>query len=155
MRQTLAIGLCLALATVGLAVAGEGKKCSEDTQKCLNYLAQHVKDRGWAGVNLERGDDGKLVVTEVWDGTPAAAAGVKTGDVLLAINGIRYTEENYPEIQKLEPQMKPGATFNYTITSAGKERELTVTLAAMPADVAAAMVGRHMMEHAEYDIAQN
>ena len=124
-----------------------------DTQACLNAMAAKFKGRGWAGVSLDW-SEGMLAIKEVHKGTPAEKAGVKPGDVLVAINGIEYAEENYAKIGEFESQMKPGKTFTYTISHKGKKRDVTVTLAEMPMEVVAAMVGAHLVtDHAVVEIA--
>ena len=45
--------------------------------------------------------------------------------------------------------MTPGKVFDYTVIRAGKEAKVKVTLAALPSDVMAQMIGMHMMEHAQ------
>jgi len=41
------------------------------------------------GIVLDQTDDGRLVVAQVWPGSPAAAAGICPGDVLLLIDGMQ------------------------------------------------------------------
>jgi len=140
------------------AVAGEGhdhaekaSKCGADAQACLNYFAENYKGRGWAGVSLEQSDAG-LTVAEVHPGTPAAQAGVKAGDVLLAVNGYEAGDES--AWAKLKGKMVPGAEFTYTVSRKGKEKDVSFELAEMPMDVVARMVGMHMLnDHAAVEVA--
>ena len=157
----------LMMAVAGLvfalpAIAGEGhdhakkaayeKKCSADSQACLNHFAQSYKGRGWAGVSLEKADD-ELVISEVHPGTPAAQAGIKAGDVLLAINGMAAGDEG--SWAGLKDKMVPGNEFTYTVNRNGKKKDVSFTLAEMPMDVVARMVGMHMLnDHAAVEIAQ-
>ena len=53
-------------------------------ERYLNFGAPDVADRG--GLWLERGNDGFSVV-DVVAGGPAAAAGLKAGDVIVEVNG--------------------------------------------------------------------
>jgi hypothetical protein len=41
------------------------------------------------GIVLDQTEDGRLVVAHVWPGSPAAAAGICLGDVLLLIDGMQ------------------------------------------------------------------
>ena len=164
MKKALLFAIVFGLAFAVLpAIAGEGhakaesaeyeKKCGADAQACLNWFAHKYEGRGWAGVSLEMSDDG-LRVSEVHHGTPAAKAGVKVGDVLLAINGIEYAEENKEKMAKLEGQMLAGNEFTYTIARNGKNKEISFALAEMPMDVVARMVGMHMLnDHAAVEVA--
>ncbi len=146
-KIALIAGLVVLTATALPALAGE---CSHETQTCLNYLAQNMGKRGWAGVDL---NEETMEVTDVFPDTPAARAGVKTGDVLVAINGVRLNDGNEEALHELWGQMKPGKTFDYTVTRRGKEKEIRLTLAAMPEEAIARIVGEHMLDHAEIEVA--
>ena len=160
MKKVFLIAIVVSLAFVVLpAIAGDAesaeyeKKCGADAQACLNWFAEHYTNRGWAGVSLEMTDDG-LSVSEVHYGTPASKAGVKTGDVLVAINGIEYNDENKEKMSGLEKLMVPGQEFTYTISRNGKNRDISFALDEMPMDVVARMVGLHMLsDHAAVEIA--
>ena len=164
MKKTFVIGMIVSLALVVLpAIAGEDhehaesaeyeKKCGADAQACLDWFAHAYKGRGWAGVSLEMSDDG-LRVSEVHYGTPAAKAGVKVGDVLVAINGVEYAEENKEKMAAFEKEMVPGNEFTYTIARSGKNKEVSFALDEMPMDVVARMVGMHMLnDHAAVEVA--
>ena len=162
MKKTFLIAMLASLVLVVLpAIAGDEhaenadyeKKCGADAQACLSWMADYYKGRGWAGVSLEMSDDG-LYVSEVHKGTPAAKAGVKTGDVLVAINGIEYSDENKEKMGALQEKMVPGAEFTYTIARNGKNKEVSFALDEMPMDVVARQVGMHMLnDHAAVEIA--
>lgn len=164
MKKTFLIAMAVGLALAVLpAVAGEEhdhaegaqyeKKCGADAQACLNWFADHYKGRGWAGVSLEKSADG-LRVSEVHYGTPAAKAGVKVGDVLVAINGIEYSKENKEKMAGLEKLMVPGQEFTYTVSRNHKNRDISFELDEMPMDVVASMVGMHMLnDHAAVEVA--
>ncbi len=164
MKKSFLIAIIVSLAFVVLPALAGGdhehaesaeyeKKCGADAQACLNWFAEHYKNRGWAGVSLERSDEG-LRVSEVHYGTPAAKAGVKTGDVLVAINGVEYNEKNKEQMAGLEKLMVPGQEFTYTIARKGKNRDISFALDEMPMDVVARMVGMHMLsDHAAVEVA--
>ena len=108
---------------------------------------------GWAGVSLAMSEEG-LSVSEVHPGTPAAKAGVKVGDLLVAINGVEYKPENQEKMAKFEKMMVPGQEFTYTIARNGKNKDVQFALAEMPMDVVARMVGMHMLnDHAAVEVA--
>ncbi|MFO1304403.1 MAG: retropepsin-like aspartic protease [Burkholderiales bacterium] len=85
-------------------------------ERYLNFGAPDIADRG--GLWLERTEEGFAVI-DVVAGGPAAAAGLKAGDVIVEVNG-------YPSAQLLLPAVRelmrapPGARVNFK-TSAGKE----------------------------------
>lgn len=90
-------------------------------ERYLNFGAPDIADRG--GMWLERTDDGFKVI-DVVTGGPAAAAGLKAGDMIVEVNG-------YPSAQLLLPAVRevlrapPGARVKVK-TSAGSE--VTVVL---------------------------
>jgi S1-C subfamily serine protease len=132
----------LVAALVGPAIAGE---CSHEAQVCLDQLAR-MRDRGYAGVELDSEAPGVgWPVTKVYAETPAAAAGIRVGDVLIAIGGVRLGDEE--EMPKLATIMKPGERVAFTIAREGVERVVEVGLVRMPDDVFARVVGEHMLEH--------
>ena len=86
--------------------------------------------------------------------TPAEKSGVRPGDVLVAINGVEFSEENEPKLIALQEKMKPGAQFTYTVKRKGKRRNIEVVLVEMPFDVVAHQVGMHLMtDHVDIKIA--
>jgi len=146
-NRTGIIALAIAVLIAVPAIAGEeGHKCGQEAQTCLDYMASNLKNRGWAGVEMGMNESGAYAVTRVYDDTPAEAAGVKVGDVLVAIRGIALSEENQAQLAKFEAEMLPGANFDYTLSRKGKSREISLTLTDMPQDVLTAMVGKHLID---------
>jgi S1-C subfamily serine protease len=96
-------------------------------------------------------DEGQRVVP----GSPAEAAGIQAGDVLYALNGVPITDDNEEALQKAKKDWKPGQKVTYTIKRNGLDRQVDLTLAPMPADVLAAWIGNHMLEHVSSEIAEN
>ena len=145
----LAVALALPLA------AGEGhKKCDGDPQACLNKLAAKFKDRGWVGVELDHNKDGSMTVLEVIDGSPAQAAGLKSGDVLLAINGVKFGDKSNEKLKAEQKAMKVGNTIKYTVKRHDKTKDVAIRLAPIPEEVMYAWVGQHMMNgHTTIEIA--
>ena len=157
------IALILALGIPGLdAMAGENvkvkvekKACDMDVQACLSKMVQSLKSRGWVGIEMDvDGETHAMIVKKVIPGSPAEAAGLMTGDVLTALNGVPFGSKE----EKMKPAVKdkwvPGATIEYTLTRAGKELKVPVTLAPLPPDVMAQWVGMHMMDHAQTEVAK-
>ena len=150
--QTVAVVL---LATVPVLFAGhDGKKCAYGTQDCLDHMAAKMKTGGWVGVELDKSDNASgYTVTKVVPGSPAEASGIQAGDQLFALNGIEINDKNEDALKKAKKDWKPGQTVNYTVLRNGQERQVTLTLASMPADVLAKFIGGHMIEHAATEVA--
>ncbi len=72
--------------------------------------------------------DGALV-TQVQDGSPASAAGLKTGDVITQINGKSVSDAS--ELQMVVGLMSPGDKANLTIIRNGQTEDKSLTLASL------------------------
>jgi predicted metalloprotease with PDZ domain len=125
----------------------ESYECGLPTQECLDMMAAYYRDAGWVGLEYDQVSSEELVVTRVVPESPAVAAGFQVGDRLLAMNGVRFAEENAEALKKMQKQKKPGVKFTFTVGREGKEIELSVVLGRMPDDVISTAIGQHMMEH--------
>ena len=140
----------------GPAAAGEGGTCTASTQDCLNHMARNLENRGWVGIEMDDGGGmDKMVVTRVIEGSPAERAGFRVGDVMVAVNGIAFSEDNQKELKNVKYSMKPGADFTYTVARQGTKVDLGVELGSIPENVRAEWIGNHMLDHAELKMASN
>lgn len=89
--------------------------------------AEPAKGGAWLGVELQNSDDG-VTVGSVAEGSPAAKAGLKTGDVItkLAGKGVGSTGDIISRVR----ESAPGDKLKLTIQRDGKEENLDVILAA-------------------------
>lgn len=159
MKKSLWILAALALLVSGVAVAGGADcpasqavaasqhKCEATTQECLDQMAAHFRERGWVGIELNMDEEtGTMTVSKVEPNSPAAAAGFKADDVLVALNGVRLNDENKEKVYAAKEKMTIGTTVTYTVDRGGKKKDLPVTLGQIPEAVLATWVGRHMLE---------
>jgi serine protease Do len=110
-----------------------------------NVIAQ-LKDaghvtRGWLGVQIQpvtsevadalglKQAAGALV-TEPQSDSPAAKAGVKSGDVIVSIDGTAIKDSR--ELAQKVGTMSPGASVRLNVIRDGSEQTINVTLAQMP-----------------------
>ena len=157
MRNLNRIGTAaLALALALPAWAGHsGEKCNYPTQECLDHMAEKLKSSGWVGVELDQDETtGVPTVTKVVPGSPAEAAGIQPGDILVALNGVKINKDNDEALKSARKEWKPGQSVTYTISRNGYDKKVDLTLAPMPADVMAAWIGKHMLEHAHAEVAK-
>lgn len=128
-------------------------RCSYELHACLDWMAEHYGKRGWAGMQLDTDGD-VYTVTEVYEGSPAEKVKVRPGDILVALNGVEFVEENEQKLVALQDEMKPGARFTYTLKRKGKRRNVEVVLVEMPFEVIARQVGMHLLtDHVDVKIA--
>ena len=152
MRRVAALALATTLLAPVAALAGPGHgdkdKCTASTQECLDQMLKQTANRGWIGIELEPLDSGAMKITRVVEKSPAEAAGLKAGDVLVALEGLTFGKASESDLDAARAKMTPGTTVTYTVARSGSEMKMPVKLAAMPEQVRAQMIGMHMMEHA-------
>lgn len=88
-----------------------------------------------------------MTVKTVTPGGPAEKAGLKAGDVIVAMNGVKFSDEEGMKKEKAKGDWKPGQQLTYTVRRDGAENPVVVTLGTMPEEVFATMVGLHMIEN--------
>ncbi|HEX8665394.1 MAG TPA: Do family serine endopeptidase [Beijerinckiaceae bacterium] len=126
--------------SVGLAFAVP----ASTVQTVVDQLKQDGKvSRGYLGVSIQpvtkdlaeglglTADKGALV-SGAQDGTPAAKAGLKSGDVIVAVNGEKVADAR--ELTRRIGAMKPGAKAEITYLRDGKERTAVIELAPQPGE---------------------
>ncbi len=94
-------------------------------------LARGEIERGWLGVSVNETNDG-LVISALDRNGPAARAGAKSGDMLLAINGERVESTN--GLIRAVAVVTPGNTVRMTLRRGGREAEVPVVIGRRPAD---------------------
>ncbi|MDZ7344713.1 MAG: DegQ family serine endoprotease [candidate division KSB1 bacterium] len=121
----------------------------------MESLLKHGKVvRGWLGVSIQdinetmakamnlKNTDGALV-GDVTPDSPAAKAGIKSGDVILELDGRRV--RNTAQLRNEIAGTAPGTTVALKIVRDGKEQTIEVRLAELPSEIAAAG-GRQELE---------
>ena len=94
--------------------------------------------RGWLGVQISDIDHAMkealglktrkgVLINDVFDGQPAKKAGIKTGDVVLTIDGIETKDAN--SLRNTVASITPGKKVPVEIIRNGKKTKLHVTLA--------------------------
>jgi S1-C subfamily serine protease len=126
--------LALLLALSSAALAG-GEKCAKDAAH--KEKAASMAAHGWLGIKTDKDAEGAWRVSSVAAGSPAAKAGFRAGDVLVAYNGIALTEDNMDAVKKAKADCAVGKTVAYTIRRDGAEKTLSATLAPVPESVLA------------------
>jgi serine protease Do len=109
--------------------------------------------RGWLGVYIEEltgdliealGQREGVLVNEVVTGSPAEAAGIEPGDVIVEFEGVKT--QSVPELQGAVAQRAPGTDSEIVVVRERQEKRLTVTLGTLPDEVASAGPGERPRE---------
>ena len=128
-----AFALVFALVTAAFAGGEKGANCATD--------AAHAKKakmaaKGWIGIETEKDEaTGAYRVSKVAAGSPAEQAGFRTGDVLVAFNGIPVKDKE--RMKAAKASIAVGSKVTYTVARAGAEQKLSATLAPVPEQVLA------------------
>ena len=130
---------------VGLGFAIPSAQAQKVVEK---ILAKGTIEHGFIGVTIQQVDDqiagaiglkdakGALVAT-VQDGSPAAKAGVKSGDVILSVNGAEVSDPK--AVSRAIADLAPGDKAELAVWRDGKSETMNLTVGKMPgADVASA-----------------
>ncbi|MDS4026623.1 MAG: DegQ family serine endoprotease [Candidatus Contendobacter sp.] len=123
------MGLSFAIpANVAMDVVTQLKADGRVTRGWMGVTLQEVTQDLARSFNLEQ-PRGALVADVSTDG-PAAKAGLKTGDIIVAYAGKPVNDS--ADLPPLVGSSKPGASRALTVIRDGKEREITVTLGQLP-----------------------
>jgi serine protease Do len=139
------IGVNTAIYSPSGGSVGIGFDIPADTAK--QVVAQLQKDghvtRGWLGVQIQPVTAGiadslglkkteGAMVDEPQSGSPAAKAGIKSGDVITAVNGKPVKDAR--DLARTVGTMTPDSTVSLDIIRQGEPKTVSVTLAQMPSD---------------------
>jgi serine protease Do len=118
----------------------------------MNQLVEHGKvTRGYLGVHIQDvtpalakqfglNQGGGVLIGDVSADTPAAKAGLKSGDVVTELNGEPVNAANQLQVQI--SQMAPGTSVKMKVWRDGKSQDMTVTLGELPEKAEAAEPGQ-------------
>ena len=97
------------------------------TQELKVYQNEAIGEMRGVGIEYSKTSRGQMLVEDVMDASPAAQAGVKTGDVIVAIDSIPMNASNYDEMaQKLKSDKLSSLTL--TVRRGGVEHSLTMPM---------------------------
>ena len=86
-------------------------------------------ERGWLGVSVADSDNG-VTIAGIERTSPAARAGLRQGDMILAVNGERI--EGALGLIRTVAAVSPGSSVNLTIRRQGREFDVPVTVGQRP-----------------------
>jgi len=137
------IGINTAIASPSGGNVGLGFAIPIDMAKSImdQLIAKGKVSRGYMGLTpqdidqdlakaLKLGSTSGVLVSEVAPGTPADRAGLKAGDVIIALNGAKI--EDSSQFRRLVAQSGPGAAVTVKVLRNAQELDLKVTLTERP-----------------------
>lgn len=107
-------------------------------EQVVNALMTNGKvSRGWLGVGIAQTHSptdlqaaGGVLISQVWEGTPAWQAGLQAGDVIVSIDGTSINNAN--TLTGIIAKHAPNTQLSVQISRDGKTQEITVTLGERP-----------------------
>src|SRR5262245_50227954 len=82
--------------------------------------------KGWFGVQIRQETDGNITITQVINDSPAEAAGLKAGDVILKVNGVKPAD--LKTAVEVIGALKPKQKVKVQVRRQGKDKEVTVVV---------------------------
>jgi len=143
---TTSAAAALALAMAVPAFAGgdhcRGGKTSATTADTKASCATKATTTAWAGAWLQRSTSGTMTVAGVAKGSPAARAGLKTGDVVLAVNGYDLSDNEDRALCASKAECNVGSAVTYTVQRGRSTMAVKFKLEKMPANATARFASR-------------
>ena len=110
-----------------------------------NLIGRGKVTRGYLGIvpqDISRGlaegfrlpDQNGVLVSDVETNTPAQKAGIKSGDVVLEINGQKVNDAN--SLRLMVSEIAPGTSITVKLLHDGRDNTVTLTLAELPQETA-------------------
>ena len=137
-KITTSAAAVLALAMAVPAFAGgahcSGAKSSAVTADAKASCASKNTNTAWAGAWLQRDEYGIVTVADVAKGSPAAKSGLKSGDVVLAVNGYDLSDSEARAMCASKAECNVGSTVTYTVQRGKSTKDLKLKLEKMPSN---------------------
>jgi Do/DeqQ family serine protease len=128
------IGIGFAIpANMARSVAEQLIKNGKVRRGYLGVTVQPITSDMAANLGLKNAEG--AIVSRVEPGSPAERAGVKQGDVIMAINGNPIGDSN--SLRNIIASSTPGAEVTLTVARDGQERQLRATLSELSSQAAA------------------
>lgn len=122
MHKTRLAALALAISFAGCAHAQQPPAQSGVTQMPTETVTfSQPPVTAWVGFSASARNGGRMVVTGVREGSPAAAAGFAPGDMILSVNG-RDALEHPTNFRTLTP----GQRYTVRVKRGSEERDLVL-----------------------------
>lgn len=124
-------------------IAAEGPKCNGTARECEQKIRHLVSGRRYFGATVQDRNPG-LVVNSVHPNSPAARAGLKPGDHLIALNGKSLREATGREFKQLIADARGTGRIWMLISRHGAITKIETRLEPYTKEQVAKMVALHL-----------
>ncbi len=139
------IGINTAIATDGYSRSNVGVGFAIPINMVKRVMADLIKEgivtRGWLGVQIQDINDqiakalnlneqNGAIISEVINGSPAEASGLKQQDVIIDVNKVKIT--NSSKLKNVISSGRPNEKVDLTVIRNGKQKKIMVTLGIRP-----------------------
>lgn len=145
MRQQ-ATAILLTSIVLALPASAAEPECDWEATACVKYMVDNLENKGWIGIELEYEKGNSPTVIRVIGGSPAEAAGLVAGDVLVSFDGVPYATATEDQLSEAKKAMVPGREVRITVRRDGEDMDLPVMLGKIPPAVLAQWIGSHLLE---------
>lgn len=112
------------LTSAGLVMTEKGEKDEDDKESDDKSKDPPVKNRSEFGWKTKT-ENGRLVVSEVYAGRPAYAAGISAADEIVALDQVKADDD---QIKRIERDVPSGTSINISFFRRGRLMELPLSL---------------------------
>lgn len=143
-----AFAAALALLAAPLAETAEGapsERAMCAVADCMSEVVEMLEKQGWLGLELEGIPSRGLRVARVVERGPAAAAGLRVGDLVLAIGGEQVDVRRPETLQPLLAKSRPGEVTELRIRRGEVVRNLRLTAGRFPPERLAEAIGAYVL----------
>ena len=124
-------------------LAADGPKCNGTARECEQKIRHLVSGRRYLGVTVQDRNPG-LVVNSVHPNSPAARAGLKPGDQLIALNGKSLREASGREFKQLIADARTTGRIWMLVSRHGAIHKIETRLEPYTKEQVAKMVALHL-----------
>lgn len=133
------------VSAAAIGSAADAPRCSYSARDCEQQIRQMLTGRRFLGVQIEEKNPG-LVIKTVAPNSPAARAGLKIGDRLIAVNGKSLTQATALEFKRLIGASRETGRFWLIIWRRGAYTKLEARLEPYTKEQIDKIINSHLVE---------